>query len=503
MSRLTTSSVCRMARLSVSNGTPVCRSLSWVIVGIVLLCLFVGTAYCRELGSTKVVTSFAAAPDAFFAKCHSFSSFSPVWNSSNEPTPWDCIQSLSQLPTPVHVRLPGSLHHSGIDDGRPLIFTIDALDEYPEGEANQLLLVLRNLLSKSDLPAFVRFLFTYRPDESILRTFDAIPALNIPIDDEPATVEDIHKFVHAQLAPDRRLAYMVDDVAKAAQTLFQCAAVLCRELTDPRQPKLSWARSAFIQRLRDGPVMSLYDSYKAILDIHFDKTEPKLIKLFQRVMAWVFLEERSDVDCILYCLGSLLSGTTSEDDPISPLHKSLRDFLLDATKSGTFSVDLGLESQEELSLACLKIMNRDLCFNICGLSTLFALNSDVEELSQKVEECIFSGLRYACLATTHQGKKHFIRTQVRPVFTLPALWKSQLLSRLRYRNTQLSPHRPSGVEVAVFAPENLFRENAPSKIHLYSLDPSSSVPAPSSVSPHHSVPRLTPYDHMQPSIKSM
>ncbi|KAJ7853958.1 hypothetical protein B0H14DRAFT_2757408 [Mycena olivaceomarginata] len=38
--------------------------------------------------------------------------------------------------------------------------------------------------------------------------------------------------------------------------------------------------------------------------------------------------------------------------------------------------------------------------------------------------------------------------------------------------------------------------------HNYPLTASSSVPAPSNLSPHPSVPRLTPYDNMQPSIKS-
>jgi hypothetical protein len=168
--------------------------------------------------------------------------------------------------------------------------------------------------------------------------------------------------------------------------------------------------------------MSLYDSYRAILAMYFDEGEDaELVRLFRRVMGWILLvrspqsrqvlrafavallpeEEQSDVDHILYWLGSLLSGTTSEDAPISPLHTSLRDFLLDETKSGSFSLDLGPHSQEELSRACLKIMNRDLRFNICGLSTLFALNSEVKELPQKVKKCISPELRYACSATTH------------------------------------------------------------------------------------------------------
>ncbi|KAJ7497873.1 hypothetical protein B0H11DRAFT_2384714 [Mycena galericulata] len=309
---------------------------------------------------------------------------------------------------------------SGIDDGRLLIFTIDALDECPEGEATQLLQVLGELLSDPNLPPFVRFLFTYRSDLKILRTFEGLPTLEIPIDDEEGTAEDIRKFVHAQLNGHLEFKDMVDDVAKAAQTLFECAAALCRELTT-RRPTSTSKRRQFLQRLQKGPVMSLYDTYDAILAMYFDEEEdPETVRLFRRLMGWIFLvrtpqsrrvfrafavalvpEEEQDLILILDSLGSLLSGTASEDDPISPLHTSLRDFLLDTTKSGAFSVDLGLDSQEELSLACLKIMNRELRFNICGLSTLFALNSEVKELPQKVSKCISPGLRYACSATTH------------------------------------------------------------------------------------------------------
>ncbi|KAJ7822748.1 hypothetical protein B0H14DRAFT_3731159, partial [Mycena olivaceomarginata] len=276
----------------------------------------------------------------------------------------------------------------------------DALDECPKGEATPLFHVLRELLSGPNLPPFVRFLFTYRSDEEILRTFNGFSTLKIPIDNEEGTVEDIHKFVHAQLHDNIDVADMVDDVASATQTLFACAAALCRELTATRQPASTSKRRKFVRRLREGPVMSLYDSYRAILAMYFDEGEdPELVRLFRRIMGWIFLvrtpqsrrvfrafavallpeEEQSDVDRILYWLGSLLSGTTS-DDPISPLHTSQRDFLLDASTSGGFSVDLGLESQGELSLACLRIMNRNLFFNICGLPTSFTLNSEIKDL---------------------------------------------------------------------------------------------------------------------------
>ncbi|KAJ7846993.1 hypothetical protein B0H14DRAFT_3454053 [Mycena olivaceomarginata] len=233
-------------------------------------------------------------------------------------------------------------------------------NECPKGEATRLFQVLRELLSGPNLPPFVRFLFTYRSDKEIFRTFEGLSTLKIPMNNEEGTAEDIREFVHVQLHHNPDVADMVDDVAKAAQTLFECAAALCRELTATRRPASTSKRKDFVRRLREGPVMSLYDSYRAILGMYFDEGEdPESVRLFRRVMGWIFLvrtpqsrrvfrafavallpeEEQSDVDHILYWLGSLLSGTTSEDDPISPLHTSLRDFLLDATKSGTFSVD--------------------------------------------------------------------------------------------------------------------------------------------------------------------
>ena len=194
-------------------------------------------------------------------------------------------------------------------------------------------------------------------------------------------------------------------------------SVLCRELKSTR---LSSERRVFLQRVKEAPGQPLYATYHAILKMHFDESNANLLQLFRRVMSWIFLvvspqprlvlqafatillpiDERSDVDDILEWLGSLLSGTIPEDDrPICPLHTSLRDFLLDPTASGAFSIDIGRRSQEEIAWACLRIMNTGLEFNICKIPTSFALNSQIEDLPQRVKKYISPGLRYACLAT--------------------------------------------------------------------------------------------------------
>jgi hypothetical protein len=298
--------------------------------------------------------------------------------------------------------------------GKPVVFIIDALDECPKDEVHRLFRILEKLLCEPTLPALARFLFTYRSHGEILDTFEDVPdILRINIDDQTGTVEDIYKFVNDQLHRTK-VQNMAGDVAKAAQKVFECAAVLCRELTTPMIPS---ARKRFIKTLQGGQIRSLHGSYQAILEIHLGGNAPA-IQVFQQVMTWVFTvrtpqtrqvfceianavlpeENESDPDVILTWLGSLFSGTTSQNMPISPLHTSLRDFLVDKDQSHEFWVNLGPNCHQELSAACLKIMNSGLKFNLCGLETSFALNSDVKNLSERVKECISSGLQYACVA---------------------------------------------------------------------------------------------------------
>ena len=297
----------------------------------------------------------------------------------------------------------------------PLVFIVDALDECPERDADQLLRLLREILSLPNLPPSVRFLFTCRSNENILLAFKDNLPLQIPIDDTPGTVDDIRKFVNDQL-DNTSFADMVSDVATAAESLFECAAVLCRELKSPG-PK---DREELVHRLRQGHVISLFESYRIILDMYFGKSSPKVVQVFRRLMAWILLvqspqshrvfrgfgdvllpeAEHEYVDTVLSWLGSLLSGTAS-NDPVSPLHTSLRDFLSNAAESGPFFIDLGQRSQEELALACLRIMNTGLKFNICKLPTLFMLNSEIEDLPQRAKDNISPALRYACVATAY------------------------------------------------------------------------------------------------------
>ncbi|KAL0959201.1 hypothetical protein HGRIS_014480 [Hohenbuehelia grisea] len=242
----------------------------------------------------------------------------------------------------------------------------------------------------------------------------------VPIDDEVHTTEDILKFVQHELEGGDA-EHMVDDVAQSAQTSFECAALLCRELQDPRKLKSAAAQADFIRRLPGAP---LYASYRVILLMNFDEEDIQLLKVFRCLMGWIHSfrspqsravireiatlllsgpQETSDADRILSSLGSLLSGTGPSDDnsPVSPLHASLRDFFEDPVESGSFYIHLGPRIHEDLSWACLKLMNSHLKFNICALESPFIPNNEIDDLDRRIQKYISPGLRYACFSAPY------------------------------------------------------------------------------------------------------
>jgi hypothetical protein len=101
------------------------------------------------------------------------------------------------------------------------------------------------------------------------------------------------------------------------------------------------------------------------------------------------------VDLTLPSLGSLLNGVNQTSSPVFPLHTSLRDFLLDASRSNEFHVDLsGVDN--DFSASCFSIMQNCLRFNICDLESSHLANSDMTDLASRIDKAIPDPLSYAC-----------------------------------------------------------------------------------------------------------
>jgi hypothetical protein len=78
------------------------------------------------------------------------------------------------------------------------------------------------------------------------------------------------------------------------------------------------------------------------------------------------------------------------------LHASFADYLTDPTRSGgePWAIDPKVDHQP-LSLGCLRILCRELEFNICGLEDSHCLSAEVPDLHRRVVEHISPSLTYS------------------------------------------------------------------------------------------------------------
>jgi hypothetical protein len=114
-----------------------------------------------------------------------------------------------------------------------------------------------------------------------------------------------------------------------------------------------------------------------------------------------------NVKGVIEPLGSLLVGTTDSHTPIRPLHASFYDFLMDGSRSKEFFIDVSLV-QRDLAFASLRVMKKELRFNICSLNNSYLPNSAVPGFEKRVKDSISSQLSYSCrFWGTHVGSIPF------------------------------------------------------------------------------------------------
>ncbi|KAL1728858.1 hypothetical protein EV714DRAFT_274318 [Schizophyllum commune] len=314
--------------------------------------------------------------------------------------------------------------------GPPIVFVIDALDECPVDspaaaiERRKLLHTLRRCLDHARLPTNVRFFLTYRQEEDVHHVLGQrrIPAIRRCIDEVEGAGEDLRKLVAAALS-DIIGGGQINDIAEVAQDLFECAAILCRELSTYNSTAMAIPR-AIKESCRDDPGNVLCHTYYAIMETHFDPRDSVSMAAYRKVLSWIFavqspqpyvvfrnfekvlLPHQSDLSRVLGGLKSLLTGVLVDNSatPITAHHTSFRDFLLDAGASGPFCIASELDiADEELAYACFRIANdpvRGLRYNICQLPTSMTFKKDIKDLSERVNKHVSPSLQYACLATS-------------------------------------------------------------------------------------------------------
>ncbi|KAG6330760.1 hypothetical protein ID866_8329 [Astraeus odoratus] len=313
--------------------------------------------------------------------------------------------------------------------GGNVVIVVDALDESgDESSRKQILKVLKSA-RVMELPPTVRIFVTSRASRDICDALENVPhimAKSLDTVDATTANRDIGVFISSELNELKiRLSETeIGQLTEMSDGLFEWARLACQSIK-PRKGGVD-ANELFvdlISRTRGQGQALLDNMYNSILheNIHDSPTARARFQSVMRQILWTAQplpipslnvmrknfetdNEPVDVRNILDFMGALLSGVTDDVTPVRPLHSSFYDFLIDPLRSGDFYVDK-MQTHLDLALASVRVMKRELRFNICGLESSYVRNSEVKDLGARVMKCISPHLSYACQYWAHHTRE--------------------------------------------------------------------------------------------------
>ena len=335
------------------------------------------------------------------------------------------------------------------------VVIIDALDECKdEDPESAILLVLGQ--SISDIPG-VKFFITSRPERHIMTGFrrpllEGLTDVFVLHHVEPSIVDEdirwllkheLSKLAHQRGGMDGRPTEgELDSLCRRAGGFFVYAVATLNFLDHKlRNP------SDQLDVIMKSPESTAHEG-KAKLKTY---TSASLDLLYTSIFQTVFLEEDPGDDAMIRSILSAMVLVTNplsvfaittltgfhydevrrlfeliqpllilpEDpkDPVQPFHKSFPDFIIDPTRCSNPRFYISPDYHIELVLYCFKLMDKSLEKDMCSIPE-YALNSEVEDLSKRIEESgIHGGLEYAC----RSWYKHLISTNHQTVDVISAL----------------------------------------------------------------------------------
>ncbi|PVF91363.1 WD40 repeat-like protein [Serendipita vermifera] len=295
--------------------------------------------------------------------------------------------------------------------GLDLVLVIDALDECNE---NERITLLDCLLCLIKLSPHLKSFITSRPELDIDRRLhkyrshtDSLHHANLK-----SNQADIEIFVSDQmkdLVLDGLLDLRgVELLCKQVNCLFILASTACRAIHNHPDP------AVMLEILLDSRGNNLVDINRLYLKIlenacrlgEVDERSWKAIqaKMMQVLKVIISAAAPLTIPCIEAILG--IKGTervvkslasvlsVGADKTVLLLHPTFREFLLDSKVADQFYIDIA-EAHALMAKGCLQVMKSEFKFNICGLESSFLLNSQVDDLEDRISTSISSQLQYS------------------------------------------------------------------------------------------------------------
>jgi hypothetical protein len=283
----------------------------------------------------------------------------------------------------------------------PLILVIDALDE--GFEADDTARLLETVLENAQKMPF-RFFMTSRPESHIREKFAQKSALNQTIlrlheIEESMVKADIELYVKDRLKKIKDSNQnipeawpsdeQVQKLAERADKLFIYAFTACNYIKRDPVHRLDVIIKTDIDTERP-PMQRLDDMYTLILDgaknsengsdivSDIQKCLTALVCVQETLsltgLATLMETEPRRIRIVMEDLHSLiLVPEINDDGPVTTLHASLGDYLIDEQRSKHHVITKD-QANWILLRRCLQVLRQELCFNISGATTSFLTN---------------------------------------------------------------------------------------------------------------------------------
>jgi Cdc6-like AAA superfamily ATPase len=275
------------------------------------------------------------------------------------------------------------------------------------------------------LPRHCKLIVISRPQSEIEKAFEGKDIKRVELstgDDVYAgsiTENDVRTYLYHRFAEMRRQDKSISEywpdgeaiskLVDHTRGLFKWAAIAVDDI------QASGARENQLETIiEDGTTTTLkyFDAYLLEIMTIFDV---KPIETFRATMGTIALSKQpltmDDLEYFLHYRFPTSSGGTleatcyrllpiisieGEKKTIKIRHKAYKDFLTDSKRCtrSDFLVDRS-KAHRKMAMSCLKIMQQELKFNICGLKSSYLLNYEVVD-NDMIEKSISSLLAYAC-----------------------------------------------------------------------------------------------------------
>ena len=312
------------------------------------------------------------------------------------------------------------------------VIVIDALDECKDEEpVSAILSVLGQLVSQ--IPK-VKFFVTGRPEPRIREGF------RLPLLAKATDVFVLHEVESCRVSSDIRLFFrnqfselkgrrrgldgwpieeQLDLLCERAGGFFIYAVAtikfIDKQNSNPRK-RLDLLLQSPESSVHEGktkfkPDRTLDSLYMSILQEAFGEDDPEDHSKIRSVLGAVILATNplspstiatllgfdvEDIFPVLSSVQSLLIHWEDIDHPVQPFHKSFPDFIIDPARCANQRFYVSPPDHHvELLIGCLELMNQRLEQNMCNLPD-GVINSEVDNLKERIEQYIDSGLQYAC-----------------------------------------------------------------------------------------------------------